>query len=83
LDGVYIPLSVFLRAALYAFENLPERSNDYVNVTFNSKFNYKNQTDGLQEEDWTQLYRDRINESSLDIHFFGDFVNFIKSNVKL
>ena len=83
LDGIYIPLSVFLNAALYAFENLPEKSADYVNVTFESKFNYKRQTDGLQEEDWTKLYQDRMNESSIDIHFFGDFINFIKTNIKL
>jgi hypothetical protein len=81
LDGIYIPLSVFLRAAYHAFTNLPEKVKDYVNVSYNSKLEYKKQTDGLQEEDWTKLYQYRMTHSSLDIHFFGDFVSFIKANV--
>jgi hypothetical protein len=56
LDGVYIPLSVFLYAALEAFQKSADRSRDFVNVTYNSKFNYKKQKDGLQEEDWVKLY---------------------------
>ena len=83
LDGIYIPLSVFLRAAHYAFTQLPTQVSDYVNVQFNSRFNYKKQIDGLQEEDWTRLYQQRLTESSLDIHFFGNFVQFIKDNIKL
>ena len=83
LDGVYIPLSVFLYAALEAFQKSADRSRDFVNVTYNSKFNYKKQNDGLQEEDWVKLYQSRMTESSVDIHFFGDFVNYIKANVQL
>ena len=83
LDGIYIPLSVFLRAAYYAFTKLPEKAKDYVNVSYNSNLKYKKQTDGLQEEDWTELYQYRMTHSSLDIHFFGDFVSFIKANIQL
>jgi hypothetical protein len=32
LDGVYIPLSVFLRAALYPFNKAPSKISNYVNV---------------------------------------------------
>ena len=83
LDGIYIPLSVFLRATIAAFEKSSLDARNYVNVVFNSNFSYKTQEDGLQEEDWTKLYRDRMTKSSLDIHFFGDFVNYIKANIKL
>lgn len=82
LDGVYIPLSVFLRAAYDAFTKM-QNATQYVNVTFNSEFDYKKQTDGLQESDWTALYRQRLAKSSVDVHFFGDFVNYIKANVQL
>lgn len=83
LDGVYIPLSVFLRAAYYAFSNLKDPSL-YVNVTFESNLNKREkETDGLDREDWDREFKKRLSEASVSIHFFGDFVNYIKANVQL
>ena len=79
LNGIYIPFSVFLEAAVQAFSNLKtEDYTNYINVHFTSSSGkYTPQTDGLTLSDWEDYRNARMRSSAVTFHFFGDFVNFI------
>lgn len=85
LNNVYIPFSVFLQAAFRALNNInPEDYRRYVNVNFTPEpYQYKDQKDGLELLDWEKERKRREEKSEIVIHFFGDFVNFIKNYVKI
>lgn len=49
--------------------------SDYVNVHISpNKLDYKKQTDGLTQEDWSKLYQKVISEGHVAFHFFGNFI---------
>ena len=83
LDGVYIPLSVFLEAACEAFATSVEQAEKFTYVTFHETKEGKNyNTDNiLTENDWIRFREERMNNSSVNFHFFGDFVNFISQKL--
>lgn len=79
LDGVYIPLSVFLEAACEAFAVSVEESEKLVHVTFHETNEIKeyNTDNILTESDWHKFRLERLKNSSINVHFFGNFVDFI------
>lgn len=82
LDGVMVPLSVFLEAAYIAFSQNTLEYENYVKVHFSpggsKEPNYLK--DGLTMSDWDEFYNDKLQNSKVTIHFFGDFINFIKQH---
>ena len=82
LDGIMVPLSVFLEAAYVAFSQNALEYENYVKVHFtpggNKEPNYPK--DGLTMSDWEEFYNDKLQNSKVTIHFFGDFINFIKQH---
>ena len=79
LGNIYIPLSVFLQAVYEALQNVDKDFSDYVNVHISpNKLDYKKQTDGLTQEDWSKLYQKVISEGHVAFHFFGNFIQFVK-----
>jgi hypothetical protein len=79
-------LSVFLEAAYEAFStSVVDESEKYVHVSFHETKEGKNyNTDNiLTESDWYNFRRDRMNNSSVNFHFFGDFVNFISQKINI
>lgn len=85
LDNIYIPLSVFLEAAYEGLTNInPDDYRRFVKVAFVPEpYQYKDQTDGLDNLDWETERKRREENSYITYHFFGDFVNFIKENINL
>ncbi len=84
LDNIYLPFSVFLEAAYNAMNNITDEDyHKYVDVRYTpAPFNYKEQIDGLEKMDWLQEREYREKKSTLNFHFFGDFMNFINEQVK-
>lgn len=82
LDNIYVPLSVFLEATLFALENSLDYTN-FVNVEISpAELSYSEQTDGLTEQDWNNLYNQSINNGKVAMHFFGNFINFISQYLR-
>lgn len=83
LNGVMIPLSVFLEGVYHAFMNNAEDLADYIVVNFHAQNIIPNSDSNkaLEESDWNKFYQDRLSQNSVTIHFFGDFINFIQSNM--
>jgi hypothetical protein len=83
LNGIYIPLSVFLEAAYQAFINIEDDYTKYVKVKYHSKnIEYSEQTDGLTSSDWDKLYNNVTTGSTVSFHFFGDFTSYISNFIK-
>ena len=86
LNGIYIPLSTFLFAAYNAFmqSSKPEEADKYVKVHIEQTFaGWKNDDETLTPADWNNFYNQRLKEIRITTHFFGDFVNFIKTYIEL
>lgn len=82
LGGIYVPLSVFLQSAHNALTAISGDFRKYVNVKYHAtSIPYAEQKDGLTHSDWVQLYNHVILKSTIAIHFFGDFMSFIQSNL--
>lgn len=81
LGGVYIPLSVFLEGVYFSLQGIEGQFDDYVKVKYHAtNIPYAEQTDGLTESDWQTLYGHVISKSTISIHFFGNFIEFISAN---
>lgn len=85
LDGIYIPLSVFLQAAHDAFRKSVLDSERFVHVSFHEakKDTRYNQDNVLTQQDWIDFRAARMDQTYLSFHFFGDFVNFIAEHLKV
>lgn len=86
LDGVYIPLSTFLYAVYNALNQVKKKREyqKYVNVDIKSSFvDFKNNDNSLTLSDWEEYYNQRLEQISISVHFFGDFTNYIKDNIKM
>lgn len=83
LGGIYIPLSVFLQAAYDAFTAISVDYSDFVNVKISpGKLQYQTQEDGLESEDWTDLYQQAVTKGHVAFHFFGNFTSFIAQHIR-
>ena len=85
LNGILVPLSVFLEGVAHSIENNWEEILNYVSVSFHAKRVSYN-TDGnkeLTEQDWVNFYQAKLSNNTVSIHFFGDFVNFIMENLSI
>jgi len=82
LNGVFVPLSVFLEGVAYAFKNNKDELADFVVAKFHMKQIEPNSDSNkdLTEEDWNWFYQQKLSNNYVSIHFFGDFINFIKKN---
>ena len=86
LDGIYIPFSTFLDAAVKAFKETSKEDNfrKYANVIITDDFEkWERPNHPINEKDWQDFYDERLRDVRITTHFFGDFVNFIKENIKL
>ena len=82
LGNIYIPLSVFLQAAYQAFQQASKAFTDFVNVEIQpGQIEYTEQTDGLQQSDWSNLYQQAVSKGHVAFHFFGSFVQFISQYI--
>lgn len=82
LGGIYVPLSVFLQGVYNSLTSLHGDYTEYVNVKYHATgIPYTEQTDGLTEGDWNQLYNHVISKSHVSMHFFGNFIDFISANL--
>jgi hypothetical protein len=82
LNGVFIPLSVFLNAAYEAFESTnKEDLKKYIKIKATlPSVTYK--SDGeLKIDDWYKYIDEKKNNFKMEIHFFKNFVDFIKENI--
>lgn len=80
LGNIYVPLSVLLQGVYSSLTNIKSDYTQYVNVKYSAaKISYKEQTDGLDEGDWSSLYNEVITSSHVAFHFFGNFMNFVKA----
>lgn len=84
LNGILVPLSVFLQAAADAFEINQDNLQDYVKTSFSSgEVTLVANKDGLTQEDWENFYNEKLKKNRVSVKFFGDFVNFIKQYMKV
>lgn len=82
LGGILVPLSVFLQGAYNALVSIQGDYTEYVSVKYHAaKISYSEQIDGLTLSDWDGLYSYVISKSKVTIHFFGNFMNFVQSNL--
>ena len=84
LNGVLVPLSIFLQAAADAFEKNQEELENYVKVNFHSPrtpWPNSNGKKDLTEQDWDDFYNIKIRSNAVTVKFFGDFTNFIKTHM--
>lgn len=82
LGGIYVPLSVFLESAYQALNSISGQYQEYINVKYHAtSIPYAEQKDGLTRSDWVELYNHVISKSTIAIHFFGDFMQFIQKNL--
>lgn len=85
LNGILVPLSIFLQAAADAFSTNQDSLKDYVKVTFSASSVSWPNSDGdtkLTEQDWIKFYNEKLKANRVAVKFFGDFVNFIKQYMK-
>lgn len=81
LNGIFIPLSVFLEGAYNAFYGLTEEVlADYVKINFS--LSAINPNEKAREKDWKTFAYEKKKNTKMEIHFFGDFVNFIIKHIK-
>lgn len=86
LDGVYMPLSVLLEGIYNACNNAYQNITDWVDVRFTAKKGDPNTEDSsngreLTESDWNEFYQFKRSNNVLNIHFFGNFINWVKQNL--
>ena len=84
LNGVYIPLSVYLNALYKALKQV--ESNDYrdyakVNIIVDHKAKYTSQKNLLTRENWQEVHKQRYNQDLLEVHFMGNFREIIKQMI--
>ena len=84
LNGVYIPLSVYLNALYKALKQV--ESNDYrdyakVNIIDDNKAKYTSQKNLLTRENWQEVHKQRYNQDLLEVHFMGNFREIIKQMI--
>lgn len=78
LGGIYVPLSVFLEGVYHSLSAMQGELSNYVSVQYEaSNISYTSQEDKLEQSDWTQLYSSVISSSKVNIHFFGNFIDFV------
>lgn len=85
LNGILVPLSVFLQAAADAFEENQDELENYVKVRFSSSaVKWPNSTGDktLTKDDWTEFYNNKLKANLITVKFFGDFTNFISKYMK-
>lgn len=86
LDGIYMPLSVLLEGIYNASQNAYKNMNDWLDVRFVAKRGTPNTEDSdngkdLTKDDWNSFYQFKRSNNVLNIHFFGDFINWVKQNL--
>lgn len=84
LNGVYIPLSVYLNALYKALRQM--ESNEYqdyarVNILDDNKVKYTSQKNLLTRENWQEVHEKRYNQDLLEVHFMGNFREIIKQMI--
>ena len=79
LDGIYVPLSSFLFAAYNSLKDFEKLSKDYVSVSYNPKVVISEKYEKLTKEDWENALQNKLDQTSIKIHFFKNFTNYIKS----
>lgn len=86
LDGVYIPLSVFLEATYQGFVALSAIPTNFVKLSFHEEakdLKNINNNEIKTEQHWMQFREKRMAHSYIDIHFFRGFTDFITQHIKL
>lgn len=80
LDGIYVPLSVYLQA-LYDAISAYEKSNfdNYVraDIKDGNFVSYTTATSSLTREDWEKTQKDRYEQNFISFHFLGNFKAFV------
>lgn len=83
LNGIMVPLSVFLEGVAVAIENNWTELADYIVIKLHAPRITPNDDPILDENDWIKFYNQRLSENKLNIHFFGDFNDFIYRNISV
>ena len=78
LDGIYVPLSSFLFLAYNSLKDFDNLSNKYVHVSYTPKAVIPEESGNLLEMDWLDTKIRKLDQTSIKIHFFKDFTNYIK-----
>ena len=86
LDGVYIPLSVFLEATYQGFIALSAIPTDFVKLSFHEEtktLKGVSSNEVKTQNHWVEFHNKRMAHTYIDIHFFRSFTEFITNNIKL
>lgn len=78
LDGIYVPLSSFLFAAHSSLKNFNAFSKKYVTVSYSPKEVIPEESGNLLETKWLETKIAKLDQPAIKIHFFKDFVSYIK-----
>ena len=79
LGNVYVPLSVLLQGVYTSLITVGSDYTQYVNVKYSpTSISYTEETDGLDPQDWDELYNSVIKASHVAFHFFGNFMDFVR-----
>lgn len=82
LGGIIVPLSAFLEAALKACLNFSGHESiaaEFVDVKFHKGATPEYET--TNDKAWTDFYNKKRSNVNVSIHFFGDFINYIKKYI--
>ena len=77
LDGIYVPLSSFLFAAYDSLKDFEKASKDYVSVSYRPQAVIPE--DNIVGLSWEEAKINKLDQTSIKIHFFKNFTNYIKS----
>lgn len=85
LDGIYVPLSCFLKAAYDTLKDIEQVSEDMVKVVYSPQsVNYVPSTpdDPLTKKKWIDTVATKQNQNSIKVSFFKSFPKYIKQNIE-
>ena len=85
LDGIYIPFSSFLFAAYESLKDFETLSRDVVSVQYTPQsieYQKSSKDDPLTRQKWVDAVTKKQKQSSLSIHFFKNFPQYVAQKIK-